>query len=165
MRCRIESADQSAIKHAALLSVIAGFCLWGCSFEPEVLARGTAVLPEDGYDVVRFALPRGHGAQVQLVLIDGSPIDVYVFDEANMNRWITRTTTALSVAGDDLQCMSGLELAGFSAHYTSEWCTLPAARYALILESTDYGGTMPPMNMKDDRAVVEYTISSKWPPR
>jgi hypothetical protein len=138
-----------------VLMVLSG----GCLRETQVAGEGTEVLSEDRWFAVPLELVRDAEVQVGLNLLYGPPVDVYFVDSANMNKW--NTITKLGMSERELEFHPRLSLEGLSLRFTSEWCLVSEGRHYLIIDNSDFGKTIPPMNFRNDTSAVWYSISIK----
>ena len=127
---------------------------------PVTVSEGTHVVKEDQWFQSSFKLNRAGRVQVDLRLQEGPSVDVYFLSEAGFNKWTTMAGKGQATRGG-FEHFPSLGVEGLAANFTSDWESLAAGTYYLVIENTDYGGTMPPMNMSNDIAVVEYKVLAR----
>ena len=128
---------------------------------PRELGSGTKTLREDQWTSIEITLARSSAVQVEYELTSGPAVDVYVLSEADMNRWRTLVSKNQVALIEDWKYYKHLSFEGLSVSYTSEWVKLDKGKHFLLIDNTDTGATMPPMNFHDDVATVAYTVRAR----
>jgi len=137
------------------------FVVSACGILTRDLGEGVKTLHEDEWGSVEIDLVRTTAVQVELTLSSGPAIDVYMLSEVDMNRWRTLVSKNQLSLTEGWKFYKHLSFEGLSVSYTSEWVKVDKGKYFLLFDNTDFGATMPPMNMHDDVAVVEYTVRTR----
>jgi len=94
---------------------------------------------------------------MSVTLESGPSIDIYAVDEKSFNIWTTVVKKGQSVRGG-WSFYPDLSHKGLPGTWTSPWCKLPAGKYVILIENTDFGDTAPPMNGVEDSAAVLYKL-------
>lgn len=148
--------------------VVLLLCLVGCDDRAtsgaagssiQIVSEGKIVAKEDQYYQLPFEIKRTADVRLTFTLHQGPAIDVYFMEEADLNKW--NAMVAKSQTTGTPKFYTGLSLDGLSGNYTTQWVTVNPGKYAVILDNTDYGSTIPPANFRDDFAEVSYKIEAR----
>jgi hypothetical protein len=114
-------------------------------------------LIEDGqFETLSFTLNRETTVTVHVSLKGGQPIDAYFVNEQGLNDW---QSMAQGVYGARFSYFPNLSMAPLASDYTQSG-TLPAGKYALVLNNSRLGGTAKPFHLFSKHpALVEYSVT------
>lgn len=126
----------------------------------KVLVSDAVTINEDAYKGASFTLNRNADVKTSVKILDGPAIEAYLVSEREYNAWVA-ITQGQQFTDAELRYYSELSISPVATQHESKWVRLEQGTYYFILENTDFGSTLPPINFKDDVAFVEYSISVK----
>lgn len=152
--------------------IIAGSILFGCgsssnegssdeggnSLSARTLVSDVLTINEDQYLGVKFSLSENAEIKTIVEIIDGPAIEAFLVTEAEYNTWVAITQNG-QFSSATLNYFKDLSLSPVATKHESKWWGVDAGMYYYILENTNYGTTMPPFNLINDKATVEYSIT------
>lgn len=124
---------------------------------PQVIQSDTRILNQGTFYIVSFNLERTATVTVSVNLKSGPAIDSYFVGEQGLNAWEAMARNNQSVS---FPYMPALTMAPLAGEY-ARTATLPAGRYALIIDNSYLGTAAPPFRFfKQSPALVAYTMSA-----
>ena len=125
-----------------------------------VLVSDAISINEGQYYAIGFRLNRNADVKTTVTVLDGPAIEGFLVSEREYNAWVT-ITQGNQFTNADLRYYPDLSISPVATHHESKWGRLEQGTYYFILENTDYGSTLPPINMLNDKTFVEFSISAK----
>lgn len=123
--------------------------------EPLKLFDKDIMLAEDQYQYIMLDLnEKTNHLSYEYQMNSGPNLDFYLVDEDGLFKWKRMVTDGAQES--EFMTFSDFDSSTTSRDYKEG--NLPAGRYYLIIDNTDYGGTTPPMNFVDDVATLHLTI-------
>lgn len=107
-------------------------------------------IQEDHYYSFTIKMDEPRQVAVEYQVVKGPTVDIYFVDSKNYYRFKDH---------DDLKYFS--DLSTFGLNNAEKQAKLSSGDYYLIVDNTDRGPTMPPMNMYNDVATVNMEITKK----
>ena len=129
---------------------------------PKVIVEGTQSVKKDQWHPVYFRLQNRVRVRVHLTVQDGPAIDAYVMSKANFNKWRGDPEIEEGPPPQSFSHYKNLGLEGILRTFISVTETLEAGAYYLVLDNTARGRAIPPIQIKNDTAIIHYKILM-WP--
>lgn len=130
------------------LLIFAGAAGWFFLIPHEtILHSGSVSVDEDKYWAQRFRLEWDADVSITARVASGPPVDIYLMEPLELGKYSS---------GKSFKFMPSLSQGG--ARSFSKTSRLEPGEYVILVDNSDVGDTMPPMNMVNDIAVVELKI-------
>jgi hypothetical protein len=126
--------------------------------EPLELYDDDITLVEDHYQYIPLTLTgeRNH-LSYEYSVTSGPNLDFYLLDENGLFKWKRMVSEGVKESG--LKTFGDFASSATSRDFKEG--DLVAGTYYLIVDNTDYGATIPPLNLEDDVTQLHMTIVSR----
>lgn len=114
------------------------------------------LVAEDYYRSIKFELPVDMNLSYEYEINSGPSLDFYVVDEEDFFKW-----ERMLDGTNETQFRTYTDLNSTSTSKDYKEARLAAGTYYLIIDNTDYGDNMPPMNLVDDVATLRLTVEGQ----
>lgn len=124
--------------------------------EPLAIYDDDLTVAEDYSRSIKLELPVDTDLSYEYQINSGPSLDFYVVDEENYFKW-----QRMLQGTNETQFKTYSDLDSTSTSKDHKEGRLAAGTYYLIIDNTDYGAAMPPMNMADDVATLYLKVVGK----
>ena len=115
--------------------------------DPVTRYEKTVTIDEDKYWNVSYET-KGGEVRVSVRVVSGPPVDVFFVDQRDASKFPKSKFNYYPTLSE-----------GKTRQFRGK-ASVPAGSYVLIVDNTDYGDAVPPMNMVNDPATVEIKIEA-----
>ncbi|MEM6259085.1 MAG: hypothetical protein AAGI37_12290 [Planctomycetota bacterium] len=126
----------------------------------EMIAEMTETVSEDKYYYQLFELNRPARVKVKAEVLNGPPVELIMLTERGWNTWQTVVSSGTFTA-DTVEIVPDLGVGSLATTFESGWVRLGKGTYCVMVDNTDYGQTIPPMNFEVDETEVRLTVVAK----
>jgi hypothetical protein len=122
---------------------------------PQKIIEEQVQIKED--EMLYYSIPLNRSGELQIAynVRSGPGIDAYLVDADNFYRW--QRSIQENVWDEGFRYNS--ELSSYGTNLSDRSSKLPAGDYYLILDNSDWGDSMPPMNFSDDVATIDVAVT------
>jgi hypothetical protein len=124
--------------------------------EPTVLYNDEMVVAEDHYRTIKLVLPVDTELSYGYQINSGPSLDFYVVGEEDMFRW-----ERMLEGTEETNFKTYMDFNSSSTVKDKKVGKLLAGTYYLIVDNTDYGTAIPPMNLVDDVSTLHLLVVGK----
>jgi hypothetical protein len=121
--------------------------------EPTVLYNDEMLVAEDQYRTIKLDLPVDTELSYGYEIDTGPSLDFYVVNEEDMFRW-----ERMLEGTEETNFKTYTDFNSSSTVKDKKVGKLLAGTYYLIVDNTDYGTAIPPMNLADDVATLHLLV-------
>lgn len=122
--------------------------------EPVELYDDDLMVAEDHFQYITINLKDKTDLSYEYKMNSGPNLDFYLVDDDGLFMW----ERMVEEGTKETQLMTYADFNSSATSRDYKEGTLAAGTYYLIIDNTDYGAVMPPMNLEDDVATLHVTI-------
>ncbi|SEP17337.1 hypothetical protein [Paenibacillus sp. OV219] len=121
--------------------------------EPQALYDSDVMVAEDHYELIKLTLKSKTEISYEYQVNSGPNLDFYMVDDDGLFKW-----KRVMEGAKETQFMTYGDFKSSATSRDKKSGLLNAGTYYLIIDNTDYGDVMPPMNLADDVATLHLTV-------
>ncbi|MEM9345174.1 MAG: hypothetical protein AAGB26_01025 [Planctomycetota bacterium] len=132
----------------------------GAGGAEELITELAETVIEDQYHYQLFEMNRPGRVKVTAEVLNGPPVELIMLTERGWNTWQTVASSGAFTA-DTVEIVPDLGVGSLATTFESGWVRLDKGTYCVMIDNTDYGQTIPPMNFEVDETEVRLTVIAK----